>query len=179
MHGCEKLIPNLHDKTKYVLHYRNLKLYLKLGMKLTKIHRVIKFKQTAWLKSYINLNISKRKKATQAGDKVGKDLYKLFCNAVFGKTMENVTKRVNIELLTANKIAKKRIAKPNFKRSKRFHDELMALHVQKPKLELSLPIQVGFTIFDLSMEHMYDFNYNVWMPKFTASTLLFTDTDSL
>ena len=54
MHGCEKLIPNLHDKTKYVLHYRNLKLYLKLGMKLTKIHRVIKFNQASWLKSYIN-----------------------------------------------------------------------------------------------------------------------------
>ena len=46
-HGCEKLVPNLHDKTKYVLHYRNLKLYLKHGMKLTKIHRVIKFRQSA------------------------------------------------------------------------------------------------------------------------------------
>ena len=81
------------------------------------------------------MNINKRKEATtQAGDKVGKDLYKLFCNAVFGKTMENVRKRVNIELLTSNKIAKKRIAKPNFKRSKRFHDELMAVHLLKPKL---------------------------------------------
>ena len=81
--GCEKLVLNLRDKTKYVLHYRNLKLYLQLGMRLTQIHRVLRFQQQPWLKSYIDLNIGKRKVATQAGDKVGKDLFKLMCNAVF------------------------------------------------------------------------------------------------
>ena len=48
--GCQKLVPNLRNMCKYVLHYRNLKLYLQLGMRLTKIHRVIKFKQAAWIK---------------------------------------------------------------------------------------------------------------------------------
>ena len=62
-HGCEKLVPNIRDKVKYVLHYRNLKQYLQLGMKVTTIHRVIKFRQASWLKSYINLNIYKRKEA--------------------------------------------------------------------------------------------------------------------
>ena len=88
-------------------------------------------------------------------------------------------KRVNIELLTSNKIARKRIAKPNFKRSKRFHDELMAVHLLKPKLELSRPIQVGFTILDLSKVHMYHLHYNIWLSKFPTSTLLFADTDAL
>ena len=148
-------------------------------MKLTKIHRVIKFRQAPCVKSYINLNINKRKVATQGGDKVGKDLFKLMCNAVFGKSMESVRKRVTIELLTSNKIAKKRIAKPKFKRAKRFHDELMAVHLLKPKLEFNRPIQVGFAILDISKVHMYRFHYNVWMSKFPASTLLFTDTDSL
>ena len=148
-------------------------------MKLSKIHRAIKFRQAPWLNPYMNLNINKRKEATQIGDKVGKDLYNLFCNAVFVLTMENVRKRVNIELLTSNKIAKKRIAKPNFKRSKCFHDKLMAVHLLKHKLELSRPIQVGFTILDLSKEHMFSFHYNVWMKTFQKSTLLFTDTDSL
>jgi len=61
--STEKLIPNLRSKEKYVVHYRNLKLYLSLGMKLTKIHRFMTFRQTPWLKQYIDFNTEKRKMA--------------------------------------------------------------------------------------------------------------------
>ena len=57
----KKLIPNLSGKTNYVVHYRNLQLYLSLGMKLTKIHRVLKFKQFDWMKKHIHLTLKKEK----------------------------------------------------------------------------------------------------------------------
>ena len=76
----EKLIPNLMDKEKYVLHYRNLQLYLRLGMKLTKIHRTLEFSQSNWLEKYIAFNTKKR---TGAKNPFEKDFLKLATNAVF------------------------------------------------------------------------------------------------
>ena len=98
---------------------------------------------------------------------------------VFGKTMENLRNRVNIELITSKKIARKRFARPSFKRCKIFNENLIAIHCMKENLILSRPIQVGFAILELSKCHMYNFHYNVWLPKFPESKLLFTDTDSL
>ena len=63
--GVNKLVPNLGDKSKYVLHYKNLKLYLSLGMKLTKVHKILKFKQSDWLKKYFDFDTEKRKTAAK------------------------------------------------------------------------------------------------------------------
>ena len=88
--SVEKLIPTLMKKEKYVLHYRNyrkIQLYLKLGMKLKKIHRALEFKQSNWLEKYISFNTEKRSKTKIAFEK---DFFKLMNNSVFGKTMENL-----------------------------------------------------------------------------------------
>ena len=83
----KKLIPNLGNKTNYLVHYRNLQLYLSLGMKLTKIHRVLKFKQPDWMKKYIDFNTEKRINVAHDFEKY---FLKLIINSVYRKAMENL-----------------------------------------------------------------------------------------
>ena len=106
-----KLIPSLGKKTKYVLHYRNLQLYLSLGMRLTKINRVLKFKQSDWIKKYTNFNTEKRKNATNDFDK---DFLKLMINSVYGKAMENLRKRINVIFVNNEKDFLKYTSKPTY-----------------------------------------------------------------
>jgi len=124
----EKLIPNLNDKKKYVLHHKNLKQYLDLGLKLSKIHRGISFDEKAWLKPYIELNTNLRSKAQNEFEK---DFFKLMNNSVFGKTMENIRNRVNIRLVNNQKSLKKCVAKPNFDHCTVFDENLVAVHMKK------------------------------------------------
>ena len=92
----KKLIPNLGSKTNYVVHYRNLQLYFSLGMKLTKIHRVLKFRQSDWMKKYIDFNTEKGMNASNDFEKKN---FKLMINSFYGKTMENLRRRINVRLV--------------------------------------------------------------------------------
>ena len=170
----KKLIPNLGDKTNYVVHYGNLQLYLSLGMKLTKIHGVLKFKQFDWMKKYINFNTEKRKNAANDFEK---DFFKLIINSVYGKTMENLQKRINVPLVN-NEDFLKYTSRPDHVTHKIFDNNFAAIHEIKPVLMLNKPIYVRFTVLELSKWLMYDFHYNFIKKHFDAE-LLFTDTDSL
>ena len=173
----EKLIPNLRDKKKYVLHYRNLQLYLSLSLKLTKIHRALEFSQSDWLKPYIAFNTQKRAGAKNPFEK---DFFKLANNAVFGKTMENLRKRSNIKLVTEPEKMERLAARPTYVSHKIFHENLVAVHCKKTKLLLDKPSYVGMAILELSKTLMYDFHYNYIKKKYPKiKKLLFTDTDSL
>ena len=172
-----KLIPTLCNKEKYVLHYRNLQLYLDLGLKLKKVYRVLEFNQSPWLKQYIDFNTQKR---TQAKNSFEKDFFKLMNNSVFGKTMENIRKRVDVRLITDEKKLLKMVSKPTYVSSKIFNENLVAVHKIKETLTLNRPAYIGMCILDLSKTLMYNFHYNYIKNKYGGKAkLLFTDTDSL
>ena len=88
--NVEKLIPNLNNKTNYVMHYENVILYESLGLKITKILRCITFQESAWLEEYINLNTKQRIEANKSGNNFEVDFFKLMNNSVFRKTLENI-----------------------------------------------------------------------------------------
>ena len=173
----EKLVPTLLNKERYVLHYRNLQLYMSLGLKLTKIHRALEFDQSPWLKSYIDFNTKKRAGAKNSFEK---DFFKLMNNSVFGKTMENLRKRQDIKLVTDKGKLTKWASRPSYISSKIFNEDLVAVHKTKTTLTLNRPAYVGMCILDLSKTLMYDFHYNYIKSKYgDKARLLFTDTDSL
>ena len=155
----ENLVPNLHNKDRYVLHYRNMQLYLSLGMRLTEIHRSLRFQQSPWMETFIMINTELRKNAISDFEK---DLYKLMNNSVFGKTMENIRTRVDVKIVRGKEEGKLRrlIASPAFTRANIFDNELAAIQMHKSRLILSRPIYVGMSILDLPKVLRYDFYYN-------------------
>ena len=172
-----KLTPTLTEKKNYVLHYRNLQLYLSLGLKLKKVHRVLEFDQSPWLRQYIDFNTQKRAGAKNAFEK---DFFKLMNNSVYGKTCENLRKRVDVRLVTDKSKLSKLASKPTYVNSKIFTEDLVAVHKIKETLKLDRPAYVGMCILDLSKTLMYDFHYNYIKKRYNnKAKLLFTDTDSL
>lgn len=178
-----KLIPNLNDKHKYIIHYRNLKQCLDAGLTLRKIYRALKFIQAPWLQPYIDLNTKLRNQSANAFEK---DCFKLKTNSVFGKTMENVDKRIDMKLVSHwEKVGKRRGAeiltsKPNFKDRVIFCDTLVAIQFNRTSILYDKPMYVGFSILDISKTVMYDFFYNFLKQQYHNNvSLLYTDTDSL
>lgn len=182
-----KLIPNLYDKFYYVIHYVHLKTCLKHGLLLKKIHRVIKFKQSPFLKQYIDLNTELRQKAKSTFEQ---DFFKLLNNSIFGKTLEDTEKRLSVHLVNQwndirNKTkkcytAEQLISRPNFHSCTVFTENFVAVQMKPESVILDKPIYIGFTVLEISKNHMYDFHYSITKPFYGSNLkLCYTDTDSL
>ena len=106
-----------------------------------------------------------------------KDLFKLMINSVYGKTMDNLRKIINVRLANNGKDFLKYTSKPTYITHQIFGKDYASIHEIKPVLILNKPIYVGFTVLDLSKWKMHDFHYNFMKTNFDTE-LLFTDTES-
>ena len=177
INNVDKLVPNLNNKENYIIHYENLKQYERLGLIITKIHRGITFEEEPFMKQYIDLNTDLR---TKAKNEFEKDFFKLMNNSVFGKTMENIQKHVDVRLITTKKEALKLSRKPNYERNTIFDEKLIAVHMKRTKLFYNKPVYLGMCILDLSKTLMFQHHYDYIKPMYEdKAKLLMTDTDSL
>ena len=172
----KKLVCNLHDKKNYVVHISVFKQALDHGLKLRKVHRVIKFNQKAWLKEYIDVNTELRKKASNDFEK---DFFKLMNNALFGKTMENVRKHRDIKLVKTDHGRNKLVSESNYHTMKLIYDNLAIIEMKTVKVKMNKPIYLGLCILESRKIIMYEFWYDYVKNKYgNKARLCYTDTDS-
>ena len=190
--GVKKLVPNLNDKQRYVLHYRNLKLYMEQGLKLVRIHRVIRFRQSRWLEPYVTKNTDCRKAAKSTFEQ---GYWKLLTNSLFGKLLQNLRKNSNVHFVSEVIAAERQLSKHTCSGWSAVNETYAVVHQRQSKIYWNKATIVGFSILDLSKLLMYRFHYQVMLPMYTTVKpiygsrgwtehqsklkLLFTDTDSL
>ena len=173
----KKLILDLLPKKNYKVYYKNLEYYIKLGLKVTKVHRILTFDEKPFLKEYIDLNTELRK---QSKNDLEKDLFKLMNNAIFGKSMENVLNRSNIKLINNNpEKLSKLIKQPNFQNAYKISNRLCMVESKPIKTVFNKPIYMRACILETSKLHMYEFWYDHLKEKYNNKIqLIYTDTDS-
>ena len=166
----------LNDKENYAVHILALKQALNHGLKLSKVHNVIEFRQNAWLKSYIDMNTELSKKAKNEFEK---ELFKLMNNSVFGKTMEDVRNHRDIRVITTDKRKSILASESNYHSTKYISKDLLIMEMKKAEVRMNKPVYLGQAILDISKTLMYEFWYDYIKPKYgDKARLCYMDTDS-
>lgn len=177
-YASQKLCSTLENKKNYVLHYKNLALYLRHGLVLAKVRRVVGFKQKKFVKKYIDLMTKKRK---EAKTDFQQRTYKLLCNGVFGKFLERNRNHFEVKFASTGKLCEKYMASPCYRGHKIINEKLVCIFLNKKKIRLDKLYSVGFSILELSKFHMYSIYYDHILENLGVDNvkLCLTDTDSV
>ena len=174
--GTTKLCGNFHDKRNYIVHEQALLYYISKGLEVRKIHKVLRFRQEAWLKPYIEKNSTLR---AQAKNEFESDLYKLMNNSVFGKTLENPRNRCAMRLFEKDSEKfTKYASQPHFVSAKELGTRYILANSIRTQMVCNKVPAVGVSILDLSKIHMAKWHHDVVLPRLPAAQLCATDTDS-
>ena len=174
--ASRKLLPDLTDKRKYVCSLKNLQLYLNHGLILKDIHRVLAADQSDFVKPYIDFNSEKRQ---QAKSNFEKDFFKLANNSIYGKFIESLRNRTNVEVVKDETRARKLTSKPQFMGFQILDENITVVQTKKKTLTLNKPIACGFSVLENAKHIMGQFWYEVLKPMYgDRIRLLLSDTDS-
>ena len=130
----EKLVPNLRDKKGYVVQFKKLNQALRQGLKIKKVHKVIEFEHSNWMKPYIMLNTRLR---TAAKNKFKKDFFRLMNNSVFRKTMGNIRNHKDMKLVTSEQKYQTYVMKPNFKNGYPFSKDFFVVEMGETEIKMN------------------------------------------
>ena len=153
--ATSKLICDQTDKEYYIVHYRNLKFYLRMGMIIKKVHRIVSFDQSPWLAKYIDYNTDKRAKADSD---FMKDYHKNLIYSFFGKTMEDVRNRIKVEFVenTNERKILKNQSRLDFDGIHKSYLDYDSYTFKSNVVKMEKPIYLGFCILELSKLLMYE-----------------------
>ena len=173
----KKLILDLLSKKNYKLYYKNLEYYIRLGIKVDKVHKILTFDEKVFLKKYIYLNTELRK---HRKNDLETDLFKLMNNSIFGKSMENVLNKSNVKLINNDpEKLLKLIKEPNFEHIHKISDKQVLVQSKPVKTKFKKPIYLGACVLETSKLHMYKFWYDYLKVKYENNVnFLYSDTDS-
>jgi len=175
-----KLKATLYNKTNYVTHIVNLQLGLRLGYKITKIHRILSFKQAPIMRDYITMLAMERKKYPKGTSM--NELYKLMANSLFGKTCENPMNYRKIRFVKGKDQCLRML---NNTRMKNYivldeKSSVMMFELEVDEVMYNKPLPIGAAILDISKWYMQTFYYEVLQPFYgDRMKMMYTDTDSL
>ena len=171
-----KNIPNLMNKKNYVLHFANLQYFLKSGMILVKIHKVLQFTQKNFLHDFVKNNLDRRK---QASSSFLSFYYKLQLNSIFGKFLQRKDLEIDLKIVRNEEMFDKYVSSPLFTGIKIFNNNIISISLLKSKIVLDKPVSIGFSILEMSkvlMSKFYDTITGLYDKDKIA--LLYSDTDS-
>ena len=166
----EKLITDQTNKQSYFLHYRDLKFYIRHGIRVLNVHTVYKSIQYPWLAKYIKYNTEQRKKAKTEFEK---HFYKLMNNSFYGKTIENIRKSLNLDLIDKSDIHRilNRQSKLSFDDKIAEYEKCNLYSFNKESIKFTKPIYVGFCVLELSKLLMNEWYYNKMQSYFGEDNL--------
>jgi len=172
-----KLVADLHNKNGYIAHSSVLKVYQEIGVKITNIGKVLKFKQSKWMKIFIDFNSAKRREAKTDFEK---DFWKLLSNSAFGKTMEDKRDRQNVIFILSKEQLIKYLKKPTVSRLITIDENCTIALMKRATVKLDKMILCGASILDIAKSFMYNFHYN-YIQKYYGdrASLVYTDTDGI